>query len=325
MKKRSLSGIKPTGRPHLGNYLGMIRPAIELQKNYECFYFVANYHALTNNPDPKELRDLVYEVTACFLSCGLDTDKSVFFRQSDVPEVTELQWILANCVSMGDLMRAHAFKAAKDKGIEGTLNLGVFSYPVLMAADILLYDSDIVPVGKDQLQHLEMARAMAKRFNHFYGDSVLKEPQEHMSPEVAVVPGIDGQKMSKSYNNGIEPFASPKELKKQVLSIVTDSKGLEEAKDPSHCNIMALYKFFASSDEVQEMEKKYRAGNYGYGHAKMALLEKIESYFKGPREIYNKIRHDEKYLEEQLNRGAIKARSQAKLVLDRVRKACGVA
>ncbi|MBP7844146.1 MAG: tryptophan--tRNA ligase [Proteobacteria bacterium] len=323
MKKRSLSGIKPTGRPHLGNYLGMIKPALDLQEKYDCFYFVADYHALTTNPNPKDLRDSVHEVTASFIASGLDPDKATFFRQSDVPLVTELSWILSSCVSMGDLTRAHAYKAAKDKGIEGTLNLGVFSYPVLMAADILLYDSDVVPVGKDQIQHLEMARAMAKRFNHFYGDT-LKEPLELVQAEVAVVPGIDGQKMSKSYGNGIEPFAPQKELKKQVMAIVTDSKGLEDVKDPSTCNIVALYRLLATKDEVLDMEAKYRAGNYGYGHAKLALLDKIENVFGEARKTYEKVRHDDKYLEAVLKKGADRANDYAQKLLSRVKKACGV-
>jgi tryptophanyl-tRNA synthetase len=324
MKKRSLSGIKPTGRPHLGNYLGMIKPALDLQKSFECYYFVADFHALTSNPKPEELRAQVYEVTASYLACGLDPESAVLFRQSDVPEVTELSWMLSCCVSMGDLTRAHAYKAAKDKGLEGTLNLGVFSYPVLMAADILLYDSDVVPVGKDQVQHLEMARAIAKRFNHFYGET-LKEPQEKVQPDVAVIPGIDGQKMSKSYNNGIEPFASAKELKRQVMAIVTDSKGLEEPKDPSNCNILALYRFFANPAEIADIEAKYRAGNYGYGHAKLALLEKLEQHFAEPRKLYEKYRNDEALLESILAKGAERAGKLAREVLARAKKAAGVA
>lgn len=323
MMKRSLSGIKPTGRPHLGNYLGMIRPAIELQKQYECFYFVANYHALNNNPSAETLRQETYEVTASFLAFGLDPNHCTFFRQSDLPEVTELCCILSNVVSMGDLSRAHAYKAAKDKGVEGRLNLGVFSYPVLMAADILLFDADVVPVGKDQLQHLEMARAIAKRFNHLYGDT-LKEPQELIKEDVATIPGIDGQKMSKSYNNGIEPLLPSSDLKKQVMSIVSDSKGLEEPKDPETCHIVNLYKFFASPSELELMKRRYREGNYGYGHAKLALLEKLEETFSGARQEFERIRPDQSYLEEVLQRGALKARQSAHVVLERTRKACGV-
>ncbi|NCN26509.1 tryptophan--tRNA ligase [bacterium] len=321
--KRSLSGIKPTGRPHLGNYLGMIKPAIELQDQYEGFYFVANYHALNGNPKADQLREETYDVTASFLAFGLDPKKSTFFRQSDVSEVTELCWILSNVVSLGDLSRAHAYKAAKDKGVEGRLNLGIFSYPVLMAADILLYDSDIVPVGKDQIQHLEMARAIAKRFNHIYGDT-LKEPTELIKEDVAVVPGTDGQKMSKSYGNGIDPLLPSKQLKKQVMSIVSDSKELEDIKDPDTCHIVALYKFFASAEELATIKENYRKGGYGYGHAKLALLERLESYFSDARNEYNRIRPDLGYLEQTLNEGAAKAKESARVVLERTRKACGI-
>ncbi len=321
--KISLSGIKPTGVPHLGNYLGMIRPAIELQKTHNTFYFVANYHALTTVRDPKILIEDTYSLAATFLACGFDPSKGAFFRQSDIPEVPELMWLLACTVSMGDLFRIHTFKVAKEAGEEGQLNLGVFSYPVLMAADILAYDSDVVPVGKDQLQHLEMARAIAKRFNHYFGE-ILKEPKELIQPDVAVVPGIDGRKMSKSYSNGIDPLSSAKNVKKQVMAIVTDSKGLEDIKDPTTCNIMALFRLFAKPDEVTAIEAKYRGGNYGYGHAKMALLEKIEEVFVGPRGEYERLIKDRAFLDSVLKQGAEKAREKATGVLDRARKACGL-
>ena len=321
--KTSLSGIKPTGTPHLGNYLGMIKPAIALQKTHQTYYFVANYHALTSVRDPEKLRHDTYDLTATFLALGYDPSNGALFRQSDIPEVTELMWLLSCAVSMGDLTRAHAYKAAKDKGEEGTLNMGTFAYPVLMAADILAYDSDVVPVGKDQLQHLEMARAIAKRFNHHFGET-FKEPQELIKEDVAVVPGTDGRKMSKSYNNGIDPFASPKEMKKQVMAIVTDSKGLDDIKDPSTCNIVALYKLFAKPDEVTTMETKYRAGGYGYGHAKQALHEKLEAEFAGPRIKYNELMNNKDELDRVLKVGAEKAHSAAVRVLDRARKACGI-
>lgn len=321
--KRSLSGIQPTGVPHLGNYLGMIRPAIELQKTHDTFYFIANFHALTSVRNADKLRQDTMNVAAQFLAFGLDPTKGAFFRQSDVPEVTELSWILGTVTSMGDLTRAHTYKAAKDKGEEGALNLGVFSYPALMAADIILYDSDVVPVGKDQIQHLEMARAMAQRFNHYYGNT-LKEPKELVRENVSTVPGIDGRKMSKSYNNGIEPLSPPKELKKQVMAIVTDSKGLEDSKDPSNCNIINLYKFFASTDEIADIEQKYRDGGYGYGHAKLALLQKIESAFEEPRAKYNEVLKRPSDLEDILQNGAKKARVIAQDVLQRTLKACGI-
>lgn len=321
--KISLSGIKPTGVPHLGNYLGMIRPAIELQKTHNTFYFVANYHALTTVRDAKTLSDDTYALAAAFLAFGFDSSAGALFRQSDIPEVPELMWLLACTVSMGDLFRIHTFKAAKEAGEEGQLNLGVFSYPVLMAADILAYDSDVVPVGKDQLQHLEMARAIAKRFNFHFGE-VLKEPKELVRNEVAVIPGIDGRKMSKSYGNGIDPLAPSKILKKQVMAIVTDSKGLEDVKDPANCNILALYKFFASPNEIREIEDKYRAGNYGYGHAKMALLEKLEAEFSGPRAEFEKLMKDRAHLDQVFRAGAQKAREKAGPVLEKARKACGL-
>jgi tryptophanyl-tRNA synthetase len=321
--KRSLSGIKPTGTPHLGNYLGMIRPSIAMQKTHETFYFIANYHALTTVRDPKALRHDTLSVAAQFLALGLDPAHGAFYRQSDIPQVTELTWILGCMTSMGDLMRAHAYKAAKDKGEEGSINHGTFTYPVLMAADIILFDADVVPVGQDQVQHIEMARAMAQRFNHYYGET-LKEPKELVQANVAVVPGVDGRKMSKSYNNGIEPLSSPKELKKQVMNIVTDSKGLEDKKDPDTCNIVALYKFFATPTELEEMKSKYRAGGYGYGHAKMALLEKLEAEFGPARAKYEELMKRPADLEDILQDGAKKARKVAEGVLERTLKACGI-
>jgi len=321
--KRSLSGIKPTGTPHLGNYLGMIRPSIEMQKTHETFYFIANYHALTSVRDPKALRHDTLSIAAQFLAFGLDPSHGAFYRQSDVPQVNELAWVLGCMTSMGDLTRAHAYKAAKDKGEEGAINLGVFSYPVLMASDIILFDSDIVPVGQDQVQHIEMARGMAQRFNHYFGET-LREPKELVQSNVATVPGTDGRKMSKSYNNGIEPLAAAKELKKQVMAIVTDSKGLEDKKDPDTCNILALYKFFATPAELEEIKMKYRAGGYGYGHAKMALLEKLETEFGPARAKYDELMKKPQDLEDILQDGAKKARKVAEGVLERTLKACGI-
>jgi len=321
--KRSLSGIKSTGSPHLGNYLGMIRPAIDLQQTHETFYFIANLHALTSVRDAEANRRDTFEIAALFLACGFDPAKGALFRQSDVPEHTELMWLLSCAVPLGDLFRAHAYKAAKDKGEEGALNAGVFLYPVLMAADILLYDSDIVPVGKDQLQHLEMTRELARRFNFHFG-ATFKEPKELIKEDVAVVPGIDGRKMSKSYGNGIEPFRPAKEVKKQVMSIVTDSKGLEDKKDPDTCHIFSLYKLFANSAERDETAAKYRAGGYGYGHAKLALLEKIEAHFGASRRKYEELLKNPAEVEAALQAGARRARSVATPVLARARKNCGL-
>lgn len=323
-KKRSLSGIKPTGFPHLGNYLGMIRPAIDLQDDYESFYFVADYHALTSVNDPAKMRDSVHQITAYFLAFGLDPAKAAFFRQSDVPEVTELTWMLSCVTNMGLLERAHAYKAAKDKGIANEINHGVFSYPVLMAADILIYDSDIVPVGQDQIQHLEMTRDMAQRFNHAFGGEYLKLPEAKVRKEVAVVPGVDGQKMSKSYDNVIEPLLPPKKLRKQCMQIETDSTPLDEPKNPDTCNVFALYKLFADAEEIMEMRQNYEAGGYGYGHAKQALFEKMDEYFTPYREKYDELRHDTDRLEEVLAAGAQKVRPVVDDVMQRVREATGL-
>ena len=301
----------------------MIRPSIQMQESHDTYYFIANLHALTTVRDPEAMRRDTFDIAAVFLASGFDPSKGTLFRQSDIPEVAELHWLLSCAVSLGDLFRAHAFKAAKDRGEEGTLSLGTFSYPVLMAADILLYDADVVPVGKDQLQHLEMAREIARRFNFHFGET-FKEPKESIQADVAVVPGIDGRKMSKSYHNGIEPLRPAKEVKKQVMAIVTDSKGLEEPKVPETCHIFALYKLFATADEQRAMADNYRRGNYGYGHAKLALLEKIEAHFGPIRQKYEELYRNPSVVEKVLTEGAERARAKARIVLDRARKNCGL-
>jgi len=322
-RKISLTGVQATGTPHLGNIFGAIEPALNLQKTHTTYYFVADLHALNAVRDPEQVRRNTREVAATFLALGLDQSNGAFFRQSDLPH-PELMWLLSNSISLGDLFRAHAFKAAKDKGEEGTLHFGTFAYPVLMAADILLYDADVVPVGRDQAQHLEMTRAIAQRFNFHYGET-LKEPKELILTDVAVVPGIDGRKMSKSYGNGIEPLRSAKEVKKQVMAIVTDSKGLDDPKDPDACNIFALYKLFASTEEQEKMRAQYRAGGYGYGHAKLALLEKIESRFAPARARYEALLANPAEVARAFAEGAARARPAANAVLARTRKACGLA
>lgn len=324
MKKRSLSGIKSTGIPHLGNYLGMIRPAINLQDTYEAFYFVAEYHALTSERDPAAMRASTQIITSYFLTFGLDPEKSAFFRQSDVPEVTELAWILSCVTHMGLMERAHAYKAAREDGREKEINVGLFTYPILMAADILIYDSDIVPVGQDQIQHLEMARDMASKLNHAFGQELLKLPEALVPKDVAVVPGTDGRKMSKSYHNIIEPLAPPKKLRKQIMTVVSDSTPLEAPKDPTNDNTFALYKLFATPDELAEMEANYRGGNYGYGHAKQALFEKMDAHFAPYRDRYEQIHADEDYLEGVLEAGAAKVRPVVQEVMERVRQATGL-
>jgi len=324
MTKRSLSGIKSTGTPHLGNYLGMIKPAIELQETFESFYFVAEYHALTSERDPEAMRRSTHLITAYFLAFGLDPTRAAFFRQSDIPEVTELAWILSCVTHMGLLERAHAWKAAKDRGESNETNHGVFGYPVLMAADILIYDSDVVPVGQDQIQHIEMTRDIAQKLNHHYPSAQLKLPQAMIQKEVAVVPGTDGQKMSKSYNNTIEPLAPPKALRKQCMKVVTDSKSLEDPKDPETDNTFALYKLFATPEELAEMTENYLGGNYGYGHAKEALFQKMNDVFTPYREEYERLIADPDTLEDVLSAGAARVRPVVEEVMDRVRHATGL-
>jgi len=323
-RKRSLSGIKPTGMPHLGNYLGMIRPAVDLQETHDAFYFIADLHSLTSTHDPAMLREHGYDITAIFLAFGLDPARSVFWRQSDVPEVTELTWVLSCVTSMGMLERAHAWKAAKDRGDEGSEPHGLFAYPVLMAADILLYDSDVVPVGKDQIQHVEMTRDMAEKVNRIFGDGTLKLPRALVREEVQTIIGTDGRKMSKSYGNTIPVFLPAKKLRKAIMKIETDSKELEDVKDPDTCNVVTLYRLFGMPDEVAEMEANYRAGGYGYGHAKQALFEAMDRHLAGPRERFLAFRKDEDTLEDILRDGEARAREVALPILERVRTATGI-
>ncbi|RMF60589.1 MAG: tryptophan--tRNA ligase [Calditrichaeota bacterium] len=319
--KRILSGIQPSGVLHIGNYFGAIRQHIALQEDNQCYYFVANYHAMTTIHDKDELTQNTLMVALDYLALGLNPQKAVLFVQSDVPEVTELAWMLSTITPMGLLERAHAYKDKLAKGISP--NHGLFAYPVLMAADILIYDSHLVPVGKDQKQHVEMTRDMAEKFNSLYGE-VLTIPDALILPEVAVVPGIDGQKMSKSYGNTIEIFCDYKTLKSRVMSIVTDSTPLEAPKDPDNSTIIDLYKLFASAEEVEAMRQKFLAGGYGYGHAKKELLEKIWNYFEPYRKKREELAANMDYVHQVLREGAFKARESAEQVMDRVRKAAGV-
>jgi len=320
---RALSGIKPTGTPHLGNYFGMVQPAIALQETHDAYYFVADYHALTTSRDPAQLRRTSLELTATFLALGLDPKRAVFFRQSDVPEVVELAWHLSCVTGVGLLMRAHAYKAALDKGEAGTLSSGTFFYPVLMAADILLYDSDVVPVGRDQVQHIEMAQDMAGHINAIYGDC-LRRPEPLVEAEVPTIPGLDGQKMSKSYQNTIEVFLPEKALRKLVRTIKTDTLGLDDPKDPTTDNVFALYKLVASAEEVEDMAARYRAGGFGYGHAKDRLADALNAHLAAPRERYLELLKDPSTLEDVLQDGARRARSVARDTLERVRERVGL-
>ena len=317
---RSLSGIQASGVLHIGNYFGAIKQFVENQEKNEGLYFIADYHALTSLRDPKAVRENTLNAAMDFLALGLDPEKSIIFVQSDVPEHTELMWILMNITPVGLLERAVSYKEKVEKGLSP--NAGLLTYPVLMAADILMYDPDIVPVGKDQKQHIEMARDIATKFNGEYGET-FKLPEEETLKEVAVVPGTDGQNMSKSYGNTIQMFATKAELKKQVMSIVTDSTPLEEPKDPEN-NITKLYELFATKEELAEMKRKFSEGGYGYGHGKTELLNKILEYFGEARAKREELVKNPEYLEEVLRKGAKKARAMAIEKLKEVKKAVGL-
>jgi tryptophanyl-tRNA synthetase len=320
---RILSGIQPTGRLHIGNYFGMMEPAIRLQEQGEAFYFIADYHALTSIHDPGALRGHVRELAIDFLACGLDPEKATFWRQSDVPEVTELTWILSCVTPMGLLERCVSYKDKIGQGISPSH--GLFAYPVLQAADILIFDSDVVPVGKDQKQHLEVTRDVAQKFNDRYGEGLLRIPEPRIREETAVVPGLDGQKMSKSYDNTIEIFEeTEKKLRKKIMGILTDSTPVESPKDPEHSYLVQLYSLFADATEVEAMKASYRAGGTGYGHYKQQLFEKTWSYFEPMRERRAALVADPAYVDGVLETGAKRARQKAREVLDRVRKATGL-
>jgi len=320
-KPRSLSGIKPTGTPHLGNYLGMIKPAIKLQETHETFYFIADYHALTSSHDPNQLRENAYDLTAIFAALGMDFENHAFFRQSDVPEVTELTWILSCITPKGLMERAHAFKDAISKKQE--VNMGLFSYPVLMACDILIYDSNFVPVGQDQRQHLEITRDLAIRFNHLFGE-VFVIPEAIIQKNVSTIPGLDGRKMSKSYGNVVPLMASEKQFRKAIMKITTDSKTVEEPKDPDHCNVFALYKCFSTAADQEELASCYRAGGMGYGEAKQLCFEALNAEISAPRENYQNIRKDLIKMDGILESGRDKARAIARQVIERVRAKVGL-
>jgi len=319
---RILTGVQSTGTPHLGNLLGAIIPAIEMAKdpNNESFLFIADMHSLTQIKDGELLSENTYSTAAAWLACGIDPQKTVFYRQSDIPEVTELMWHLLCYFPYQRLTLAHGFKDKSDRLDD--VNAGLFTYPMLMAADILLYDAEVVPVGKDQLQHIEMTRDVASRFNHKMGETFVL-PQDKIQENTMLIPGIDGEKMSKSRNNFINIFLPDKQLKKQVMSIVSDSKALEDPKDPDTCHIFALYKLLASPEQIAEMDANYREGGYGYGHAKTALYELILSKFEKERMLYNELMSDRSKIDEALKIGAGKARKVAREVLIRVRSKVG--
>lgn len=321
--KRALTGIKPTGTIHVGNYLGAMRPALELVETYESsLYFIADYHALTTVHERGQLHTMIYDVAAAWLAAGLDPERTVLFRQSAIPEVFELSWVFACLLATGQLERGHAFKDAVGRG--EAPNAGIFNYPVLMAADIVLYDSNVVPVGHDQKQHIELARDVATRFNHVFGCEALVVPQPVIQHEL-LVPGTDGQKMSKSHGNVIPLFASSKELKKIVMSIVTSSEPLDAPKEPEGTTVFTLYKQLAGSERATELAQKLRAGGYGWGHAKQDLLAACEEAIAPLRERYVSLRADEAGLDRVLAEGAARARKIAHATMERVRDATGIA
>lgn len=327
--KVSVTGIKPTGTPHLGNYLGMIRPALALAEEYQAYYFIADYHALTTVKDGTEVRDRTYEVAATWMALGLDPERVVLYRQSDVPEVTELTWILACITPKGLLNRAHAYKAAvdenreRDRDPDAGVNMGLFNYPVLMAADILFPEADVVPVGQDQRQHLEMTQDMAESFNATYGP-ILTIPEAAIDERVMTIPGLDGRKMSKSYDNVIPILAPPKQLRKVVMRIVTDSRPPEEPKDPQDDTIYQIFELVAPPAAAASMAERYRQGGLGYGQAKGELYDALDSIFAEPRERFTEIMANRDAIDRIFAEGAERVRMRGVPLLERVRRAVGM-
>lgn len=317
-----LTGIQPSGKLHLGNYFGALKPALALQEENDVFLFIANYHAMTTVGGAEQLRTYTKDVALDFLACGLDPKKTVFYRQSDVPEVHELAWLLSVVCPMGLLERAHSFKDKTARGIDA--NHALFAYPVLMAADILCVNAEQVPVGKDQKQHLEIARDLAGKFNRHVGEEVFHLPDPIIRDEVAIVPGVDGEKMSKSYGNTIDMFGSRKKIRKTIMKVVTDSTPLDDPKDPDTCNVFALYKLFATEEEQAELAARYRAGGMGYGDAKKALHEKFEALFLPLQEKRDALEQDPDTLEDILRDGAKRAREAVAPVLEHARRAVGL-
>jgi tryptophanyl-tRNA synthetase len=319
---RILSGIQPSGILHIGNYFGMMRPAIALQDEGEALYFIADYHALTSLRDPKALRENSRRVALDFLACGLDPGKAALFRQSDVPQVTELSWILSTVTPKSRLELAHSYKDKIARGMPA--NAGLFTYPVLMAADILIYDSDVVPVGKDQKQHIEITRDIATRINETYGSEVLKLPEPRVQAKTEVVPGLDGQKMSKSYGNTIDIFGEEKETRKRIMSIVTDSVAVEAPKNPDESAIFQLFSLVGTPDEVASMRARFEQGGTGYGEFKKELFTRLWEFFGPMRQRREEILKDPGYIDQILRKGAERANAIADRVMERVRQAVGL-
>ena len=317
---RAISGIQPSGKLHIGNYFGMMKPAIEMQKEYETFLFVADYHALTTVQDPKILKSLTKDAVLDFLACGINPEYTCLYRQSDVPQVHELSWFLSVLTPMGLLERCHSYKDKIAKGLDSTH--GLFSYPILMAADILLFNSNLVPVGKDQKQHIEMARDIANRFNAHYGD-VFILPEPDIVKETQLIPGVDGQKMSKSYNNTIPIFGNDKEIRKKIMSIITDNASINEPKD-KESPLFHLYCLFADKSEQQILSEKFDAPGLLYGDVKLELFEKIMDYFAPYREERAMLQSKPDDIKDILILGANKAKNVALEVLDKVRTTVGI-
>ncbi len=329
-RKISCTGIKPTGTPHIGNYFGAIKPALELVEEYDARYFIADYHALNSIKDPVEIRNSTYEVAAAWLACGLDPSKALIYRQSSVQATFELSTLLMAFTPKGLMNRAHAYKAVSannqenNRDLDDGINMGLFTYPILMAADILQFDSDVVPVGKDQAQHLEMTVDIAENINRNYKKDLIKIPQALIRDSVATIPGLDGRKMSKSYNNYIPMFIESKKLRKLIMKIVTNSQTVEEPKDPDTCNIFSMFKLFASENEIAELRRKYLAGGMGWGNAKQALYEVIDRTLSPIRDRYNEIIADKPYIDRILNEGSEKAQEIVSRKIDFLRHEIGL-
>ncbi len=321
--KSVLTGLQPSGALHIGNYFGSILPNLQLAQQYEkSIIFLADLHALNSIRDKTLLKEYTLDLATALLACGLNPQKTLLFKQSDVPAHSELSWILSTLTPMGLLERSHAYKDKKAKGQEATA--GLFGYPILMASDILLYSPDFVPVGKDQKQHVEITRDLANKFNHLYGGNTLKIPEPIISEEVGVVPGIDGAKMSKSYNNTIPLFGTPSEIKKRVMQIVTDSKGVDEVKDPHTCNVFALAKLYLSPEELADLEHKYKTGTIGYGDAKHLLFSAIEKYMTPLWNKYAELKKNPEYVQEVLDKSQHTANTIANRQLEKIKKRIGL-
>lgn len=329
-KKVALTGIKPTGIPHIGNYLGAIAPALKLSENCEARYFIADYHALNSTKDPAEIRQMTIEIAAAWLASGLNPETTLFYRQSDVPETFELLTILLAFTPKGLMNRAHAYKAMLASNAEANrdpddgVNMGLYTYPVLMAADILLFDTDFVPVGNDQFQHVEMAQDIAQSFNFVYGTEAFRIPQPLAHEDSKTLVGLDGRKMSKSYNNTIPMFAPEKELRKLIMKIVTNSQGVEEPKDPDTCSIFSLYKNFATAEQIAALRERYTAGGMGWGHAKQELYEVMNAHLSPLRERYFELMQDQSVITNALKIGGEKAKALAAQKISQLRSIIGI-